>query len=105
MSDSVPFISTSVFPLQALTKKYDNEVEMLNRQQKHEVEKLEMAQTNEAKTFIRTLKLKQERELRSFREKQKREMKEGSSRKAEALGIIRQLHTPRYSHMLTSQYP
>ena len=57
-------------------KKYDNEVDLLNKQQKHEVEKLEVAQSNEAKSFTRVVKIKQEKELRSFRDKQKRDMKE-----------------------------
>ncbi len=47
------------FLSQALIKKCDNEVDMLNRQQKHDVEKLELSQNADHKSFVKKLKMDQ----------------------------------------------
>ncbi|XP_054765750.2 STE20-like serine/threonine-protein kinase [Lytechinus pictus] len=57
-------------------KKFDTEIEQLNRQQKQNVEKLELAQEAELKTFKKKIKSDQDKEMKVFRDGKKKAAKE-----------------------------
>ncbi|XP_072177964.1 serine/threonine-protein kinase 10-like isoform X2 [Diadema setosum] len=59
-----------------MMKKFDMEIEILNRQQKQNVEKLELSQEAELKSTKKKIKSDQDKEMRQFREGKKRASRE-----------------------------
>ncbi|XP_002735309.1 serine/threonine-protein kinase 10-like [Saccoglossus kowalevskii] len=61
---------------QNLMKKFDVDIDTLNKGQKQQVERLEVAQAYEIKAAVKKIKLDQEREYKDFRDIMKKESKE-----------------------------
>ncbi|XP_077991974.1 serine/threonine-protein kinase 10-like isoform X2 [Glandiceps talaboti] len=66
--------------MQNSVKKYDTDVDILNRAQKQQVEKLEVSQSLELKLAVKKIKADQEKDLKHFRDQMKKESKEMKSR-------------------------